>query len=528
MAIFDLLKGMLQETVIFSRFSGKDFRVDSADILTEKSVLRDHMVYVTNEKMARTVIQTRKNDCSGISAIFLVSALPSKNHVLQELSEKYDLNLIMSKRSEAELNLAVTQAMSYYLTATHFLKKLWSCQDIVQVIEKLSTFIGEEVLIMNSFGNLVYQTPNFKGNIKNMITKQFHDISSGSDRSSFENCPIGSEPEGSFLYTKLWHGNSLYGILFISTANHAVHDYRWLLKHLLSCLSRLIYSDTRTNPNVPPRFSIIWKEIMDKHFRSSEELRNRFLHSGYKIDVFFRLMVVQINQPTEQLEYLYLQVYPLLKKVFPNSQITLYLGTIVILNWEPERNYNLSLAPADLEYLENLLKKYNSFICVSWGTRDMRWLPALYHFSHKVLYLHYQIEDNSLKSRIIHYGNYCPMLITDLCVQHARYDGSTKSVMLLCHPAIINLYRYDIKHKTNLENTLFHYLINHHSLEQTAASLFMHRNTVVNKLRKIKELVPMDLTAPENQPHLIFSHYILHYCVNMVDPGFVTTYQLNE
>ena len=188
-------------------------------------------------------------------------------------------------------------------------------------------------------------------------------------------------PETPFIYVKLWQSNFLYGILFITTSNHTIHDYRWLLKHLFDCLTRLIYSDTRTNPNVPPRFSIIWKEIMDKRFSSSEELRNRFLHSGYRIDTFSRLMVVQMNQPTEQLEYLYLQLYPLLKNFFPDSQITLYLGTIVILNWEAERNYNLSLSPEIAVQLEELLKKYNSYICVGWGTRDMSWLPALYNFS---------------------------------------------------------------------------------------------------------------------------------------------------
>lgn len=528
MAIFDLLKLKLQEDIIFSRFSGKNFRIESVDILTEKTVLCDRMICISNEKTASSIIQTRKSQCSGISAIFLVSAQPSKNRVLQELSEKYNLNIIMASRSENELNLAVTQAMNYYLSASRFFKKLWSCQDMVQVINQVSKFLGEEALVMNSFGNLVYQTANFNTGIKAQITRQFHDICSGTDKDSFDRCRIGNMPETPFIYVKLWQSNFLYGILFITTSNHTIHDYRWLLKHLFDCLTRLIYSDTRTNPNVPPRFSIIWKEIMDKRFSSSEELRNRFLHSGYRIDTFSRLMVVQMNQPTEQLEYLYLQLYPLLKNFFPDSQITLYLGTIVILNWEAERNYNLSLSPEIAVQLEELLKKYNSYICVGWGTRDMSWLPALYNFSHKVLYLHYQIEDKYQESRIIHYGNYCPMLITDLCVQHARTEGSTKSVMLLCHPAVINLYRYDLKHKTNLENTLFHYLINHHSLEQTAASLFMHRNTVVNKLRKIKELVSMDLTAPENQPHLIFSHYVLHYCISMVDPGFVTTYPLNR
>ena len=38
MAIFDLLKLKLQEDIIFSRFSGKNFRIESVDILTEKHV----------------------------------------------------------------------------------------------------------------------------------------------------------------------------------------------------------------------------------------------------------------------------------------------------------------------------------------------------------------------------------------------------------------------------------------------------------------------------------------------------------
>ena len=108
-----------------------------------------------------------------------------------------------------------------------------------------------------------------------------------------------------------------------------------------------------------------------------------------------------------------------------------------------------------------------------------------------------------------------------MCAQYARNVKHTKNIILLTHPAVINLYRYDQEHNTNLEEVLFYYLVNHRSLGLTARSLYMHRNTIVNKIKKIKELTPVDMDSPDVQAHLILSHYLLIYCLKIVDGNIV-------
>ena len=75
----------------------------------------------------------------------------------------------------------------------------------------------------------------------------------------------------------------------------------------------------------------------------------------------------------------------------------------------------------------------------------------------------------------------------------------------LIHPAITILTRYDSENGTNLRDILFYYLLNNRSLAKTAAATYMHRNTIVNKIAKIEELVDLDLSDGNVQHRLLFS-----------------------
>ena len=58
---------------------------------------------------------------------------------------------------------------------------------------------------------------------------------------------------------------------------------------------------------------------------------------------------------------------------------------------------------------------------------------------------------------------------------------------------------------------MFIYLQNSHNLTQTAAVLYMHRNTVLNRLNKIRELISLDLEDGQNHFILLLSCMLLHY-----------------
>lgn len=77
-------------------------------------------------------------------------------------------------------------------------------------------------------------------------------------------------------------------------------------------------------------------------------------------------------------------------------------------------------------------------------------------------------------------------------------------------PEIKKLGEYDRNSSGELCKTLYSYLICHHSLKETCEMLYTHRNTVLYRIRKIKEDFGVDLEAPEKHfKYLLASALIL-------------------
>lgn len=72
-------------------------------------------------------------------------------------------------------------------------------------------------------------------------------------------------------------------------------------------------------------------------------------------------------------------------------------------------------------------------------------------------------------------------------------------------PKIRELADYDRRHCTQFCLTLYTYIICHHSVQSTCTRLFTHRNTVLYRLRKLKEDFALPLDSPEDTMPLLLS-----------------------
>ena len=68
----------------------------------------------------------------------------------------------------------------------------------------------------------------------------------------------------------------------------------------------------------------------------------------------------------------------------------------------------------------------------------------------------------------------------------------------LDHPDLETLKKYDHAHQTELYLTLRTFLRNQLNYTKTAADLFIHRSTLLYRLDRIKELIPVELDDYEN------------------------------
>ena len=80
---------------------------------------------------------------------------------------------------------------------------------------------------------------------------------------------------------------------------------------------------------------------------------------------------------------------------------------------------------------------------------------------------------------------------------------------VLAEPMLLTLLRFDRENGTSYYDTLRTFLLNERSIPKTAEALIIHRTTLTYRLRKIEELVRLNLDDDEQRQYLLFSFFIL-------------------
>ena len=80
---------------------------------------------------------------------------------------------------------------------------------------------------------------------------------------------------------------------------------------------------------------------------------------------------------------------------------------------------------------------------------------------------------------------------------------------MLCEPHLLALLEHDQKNKTDFYSTLRIYLENERNITQTTKVLFVHRSTLLYRLKKIESLIKVDLNKASVRFHLLLSYELL-------------------
>lgn len=97
------------------------------------------------------------------------------------------------------------------------------------------------------------------------------------------------------------------------------------------------------------------------------------------------------------------------------------------------------------------------------------------------------------------------MFFDEMGIYQILFSIEDKQILIDLYQTLLNpLIVYDQKHHSELEKTLFYYLIYGESQIEMSKKLFMHRNTINYRLNKIKELLNCQLTTfDEKMPYML-------------------------
>ncbi|MCR5311980.1 MAG: helix-turn-helix domain-containing protein [Lachnospiraceae bacterium] len=113
--------------------------------------------------------------------------------------------------------------------------------------------------------------------------------------------------------------------------------------------------------------------------------------------------------------------------------------------------------------------------------------------------------------RVYTYKEINLLLLVHLGSQRFKQRLGTNNTMYLAHPDAVKIYYHDLESNDNLLEILTVYLSTAQSITESAKRLFMHRNTVHNKINRIKELTSLDFSDGYSCCLLLLSCMILQY-----------------
>ena len=163
-----------------------------------------------------------------------------------------------------------------------------------------------------------------------------------------------------------------------------------------------------------------------------------------------------------------------LKQAYPKAEPFLYQDDVLLL---------LSEGDDDL-VLDRLSARYGLRIVISDIFRDLYGIRRVYKALRK---LKDHLLSHTSGSFTARFGQFRELMLLWRIMDRPE----------LLDPRARILSAYDREHDSELCLTLYTYLCCHHSLQATCEKLFTHKNTVLYRLRKIRDDMGIDINEPE-------------------------------
>ncbi len=138
-------------------------------------------------------------------------------------------------------------------------------------------------------------------------------------------------------------------------------------------------------------------------------------------------------------------------------------------------------------------EEYGLKTVISEKIQDLFTLPQMYAFTQKAL--NYLLSHGHYES----FTEQCERYSLIILLKELEQNGFPMD------PGVKKLYLADKDAGTELCLTLYTYISCRHSLKETCEKLFTHRNTVLYRIRKIKDEYIPDFDVPENSFYILLS-----------------------
>jgi sugar diacid utilization regulator len=274
-------------------------------------------------------------------------------------------------------------------------------------------------------------------------------------------------------------------------------DYYYIMM-VASYLRKLLRSKTiqPRNVNLDAELSELMNTLLSRNLLPENHIKNILKKNDWKIDNRFVCVCLELQRfddPNYQNAVLVSSLYDKEKTYI----YTFYDKYLVII-------YNLSQMNVTFSNFINdmtpILKNTDTYAGISLAFQDFK---NLYYYYDQATFALSLISDAaSPEQRIVNYHDY----IADYAVQNCLKQNINLSYVPL---GLLRLMAYDEKKNSNFTHMLKVYLENERNITKTVESQYISRSTFLYQIKKIENILDMDLNDPNTRFVLMFAMKIL-------------------
>lgn len=501
-------------------------------LLDADSRLSSEYLYVGEATIATSLILTSEIPEEGL--FIVTSGHPS---IPEDICLPKKLNIISTHLSLIPLYNQVHQYVHAFLQWNADLKEvIYQNSGLQTLLERASEMIPTTMVLVNA---------GFK-HMASVYSESVHDRTAdelkGNGYQTFETIQIiqsekilCSHHNGSFVeyissgdqnYTYVHlirHQNNLVARLcVIMNGPNRNGCYRDLSEILASYVSEYLLSNQGLDYGRNAAFGSLVADLIEQRLTDQQELNQRLKQIQLAIRHYYQIMLISFDGIQQNHDIPWNYVINQLSYIFPFSNITTYKGDILLLIRKIKRGTHLDFNESQLI---ELLNNYKGYAAIGNASEHLTSLPPTYFQVKEALRLGSVMHP---ENRILYYEEYSMFHMVELAAASSFDKLGSRNLVHLCNNEFIAILIYDQKNGTNFADELFTYLMNERNTAGTARSLYVHRNTMLYKIRKMESIIGSSLENPELRERLIFSHYVWEYATRYLKEDILNLKRITD
>lgn len=231
---------------------------------------------------------------------------------------------------------------------------------------------------------------------------------------------------------------------------------------------------------------------------SEKLIQQRLRVLSYKMKEKMYVLVIRFSKRhTQDVNMLLFQF----QRLLTGELYAIYQNQLVIVL---NREKNQSIGEYLLKNLQEIAGRFHLLVGISQEFFDILEIRRYFHQAVKALdYGEVMLRKNS-KHPLYYFQDYTLLEMLEICRKN-------EPLLDFCNPKLLWLLRYDEEMHTDYMTTLFEYIENCLNIKRTADALYIHKNTLIYRLEKIKPILKYDFTDSWENFTLYLSFRILMF-----------------